>query len=144
MPSPSNEDRICAMFDSFCKKVSRNFLIDLQRANESRKKYIADEPVELLRELYGQQENYPSDSLVLYAVGYACLVESEPLYRALLSLPDKQRWVLLLGFWHDMSDGEISVCLEVSTRTVYNLRKRAFAAVRKYYEREKLYPWIEL
>ena len=29
MPSPSNEDRICAMFDSFCKKVSRNFLIDL-------------------------------------------------------------------------------------------------------------------
>lgn len=31
MPSPSYEDRICAMFDSFTKTVSRNFVRNLQR-----------------------------------------------------------------------------------------------------------------
>lgn len=138
MPSPSNEDRICAMFDSFCKKVSRNYVIDLQRASESRDKYYADEPVELLLELIGQPEKYPSDSFVLYVGEYSCMVEDEFLYKALLSLPEKQRKVLLLDFWHDLTDREISEYMEVTTRTVYNLRKRAYEAIKKYYEREEV------
>ena len=65
--------------------------------------------IQSLPELYGQQGNYHLDSLVLYMAGHACLAESEPLGRALLSLPDKQKWVLLLGLWHDMFDRETGI-----------------------------------
>ncbi|MBD5097135.1 MAG: hypothetical protein HDT40_09120 [Lachnospiraceae bacterium] len=52
--------------------------------------------------------------------GNSCAVESEILYKALLSLPEKQRNVLLLDFWGNLSDREISERLEVTPRTVYN------------------------
>ena len=65
--------------------------------------------------------------------GYACMVENETLYYALLSLKERQREVLLLGFWRGLTDGEIAEKMEVSVRTVYNLRQRAFRAVRDYY-----------
>ncbi len=48
MLSPSNEDRICAMFDSFCKTVSRNFVRNLDRAEGNRDKHFSDEPVDYL------------------------------------------------------------------------------------------------
>ena len=131
MPSPSNEDRICAMFDSFSKTVSRNFVRNL-------------EPADYILELLGHEDKYPSESFVLYAGGHSCVVESETLYKALLSLPENQRSVLLLDFWRDLADGEIAEELEVTTRTVYNLRQRAYKAIRKFYERERLYPWTEL
>lgn len=63
------------------------------------------------------------------------MVESETLYKALKSLPEKQRDVLLLDFWNNLTDGEIAERLEVTTRTVYNLRQRAYKAIRKFYER---------
>ncbi|MCD8329815.1 MAG: hypothetical protein LUC27_03885, partial [Lachnospiraceae bacterium] len=101
MPSPSHEERICAMFDSFVKTVARNCVRNLQRDEANRNWHIADEPVEYLLELLGREDDYPSDSYVLYVDGYPCVVESETLYKALQSLPDKQRKVLLLDFWCD-------------------------------------------
>ena len=65
--------------------------------------------------------------------GGTCQVSST-LYNALLSLPEKQRTVILLDFWQDLPDKEIAKRMEVATRTVYNLRKRAFVAIKKYYE----------
>lgn len=62
-------------------------------------------------------------------------MESETLYEALKSLPEKQRNVLLLDFWRNLSDGEIAERLEVTTRTVYNLRHRAYQAIKKFYGR---------
>ena len=41
MVSPSNEDRICAMFDSFSKTTSRNYFKDLLRAEKRRDAYTA-------------------------------------------------------------------------------------------------------
>ncbi len=135
MTSPSDEKRICAMFDSFCKKVSRNYLRDLERAEERRDSHYSDEPVDYFLELSGRRDIYPSDSFVLYADGMPCAVESETLYKALLSLSERQRNVLLLGFWRGQADGEISERMEVTTRTVYNLRQRAFSRIREYYEK---------
>lgn len=83
----------------------------------------------------GREDNYSSDTFVLYAGDYSCTVESETLYKALLSLPEKLRNVLLLDFWCDLTDEEISKQMEVTTRTVYNLRRRAFSKVREFYEK---------
>lgn len=135
MVSPSYEDRICAMFDSFSKTASRNYYRDLLRAEKRRNRNYQEEPVDYLLELLGHKDAYPSDSFVLYVDGHSCVVESETLYKALESLPEKQRAVLLLDFWRDFTDGEIAERLEVTTRTVYNLRQRAYKAIRKFYER---------
>lgn len=135
MVSPSYEDRICAMFDSFCKTVSRNFYRDLLRAENRRNQHYLEEPVEYLLELLGRKDAYPSDSYVLHVDGHSCVVESETLYEALKSLPEKQQTVLLLDFWRNLTDGEIAKRLEVTTRTVYNLRQRAYKAIKKFYER---------
>lgn len=135
MVSPSYEDRICAMFDFFSKIASRNYYRDLLRAEKRRDSHYHEEPVEYLLELLGHRDAYPSDSFVLYVDGHSCVVESETLYKALQSLPEKQRTVLLLDFWRSFTDEEIAKRLEVTTRTVYNLRQRAYKAIRKFYER---------
>ena len=62
------------------------------------------------------------------------VVHSETLYKAFCSLPEKQRKVLLFDFWYAWTDGEIAARMEVTTRTVYNLRQRAFKAIRTFYE----------
>lgn len=135
MVSPSYADRICEMFDSFCKTVSRNYYRDLLRAEKRRNDHYKEEPVEYLFELLGHRDDYPSDSFVLYADGDSCVVESEILYEALKSLPEKQQTVLLLDFWRNLPDWEIAKRLEVTTRTVYNLRRRAYQAIKKFYGR---------
>ena len=144
MVSPSNEDRICAMFDSFSKTTSRNYFKDLLRAEKRRDKNYQEEPVEYILELLSREDTYPSDFFVLYVDGNSCVVESETLYKALQSLPEKQRTVLLLDFWRNFTDEEIAKRLEVTTRTVYNLRQRAYKAIRKFYERSGLYRWTKL
>ena len=108
MASPSREDRICEMFDSFFKTASRNYFRDLLRAEDRRDKHFPTEPIDDSLELLGREDEYPSDSFVLYVGGHPCAVASETLYKALLSLPENQRSVLLLDFWRDLSDGEIA------------------------------------
>lgn len=137
MQVPSErEARLCAMFDSFCKTVARNFSRNLKRADENRRKYdgTGEELVQYLLHLLSYEDTRPSDQFVLYADELPCVVESESLYKALKSLPDNQRKVLLWDFWYGLTDGEIAKRLEVTTRTVYNLRHRAFSRIRKFYE----------
>lgn len=137
MTSPSYDEQVCAMFDAFCKRASVNYIEDLRRAERRRTKNYPCEPVEYLFELLGHVDTYPSDSFMLYADGRECAVKSETLYNALSSLPERQRDVLLLGFWHSLTDGEIAEMMEVTTRTVYNLRQRAFRAIKEYYGKKR-------
>ena len=65
---------------------------------------------------------YAADQLVLNMDGLPCVLENKLLYNALLTLPDKERRVILYDFWYDLKDKEISEKLEVTVRTVYNLR----------------------
>ena len=136
MNAPSDyEKRIVAMVDSFTKTVARNFSRNLKRAKANAEKHYSDEPVDYLLETLSHDDRYPSDHFVLYADELSCVVHSETLYKALQSLPEKQRTVLLLDFWRNFTDEEIAKRLEVTTRTVYNLRQRAYKAIRKFYER---------
>lgn len=141
MKSPSeHERRLIAMFDSFSKTVARNFSRNLKRAKDNAAKHYPEEPVDYLLTLLSYEDRYPSDRLVLYADELSCVVESEILYKALRSLPDRQRNVLLFDFWGDLSDREIAKRMEVTTRTVYNLRRRAFQAIKSFYEQKSSEP----
>lgn len=100
MMSPSDyEKRIVAMVDSFTKTVARNFSRNLKRAKANREKHFSDEPIDYLLELLSHDDGYPSDHFVLYADELSCVVHSETLYKALCSLPEKQRKVSLPICW---------------------------------------------
>ena len=135
MKSPSeDEKRIVAMVDSFTKTVARNFSRNLKRAKGNVQKHYSDEPIDYFLEILSRDDRYPSDYFVLYADELPCVVHSETLYKVLCSLSDKQRKVLLFDFWYAWTDVEIAKRMEVTTRTVYNLRQRAFQTIRTYYE----------
>lgn len=74
------------------------------------------------------------EHLILTVGGKSCVVESEILFEALKTLPAEQREVILYDFWLELKDREIAERLEVTVRTVYNLRQRAFKKIKTYYE----------
>lgn len=81
MRTPSDRDEsICAMFDSFCVTVIRNYSRNLKRAAENRKKYDAtgDEAVEYLIELLTHEDVYEAEQLVFYADGYPFISRTKP------------------------------------------------------------------
>ena len=117
--APSHtEKENCRKFAKFCFKVIKNECSNIKRAAGIRKEYDAtgEEPVEYLLELLAHEDTYTMENLILVVDGKPCAVESEMLFEALKSLPDDQRKV------------------EVTVRTVYNLRQRAFKRIKSYYE----------
>ena len=140
MMSPSDEERIVAMVDSFTKTVARNFSRNLKRAKANAEKHYSDEPVDYLLETLSHDDRYPSDHFVLYADELSCVVYSETLYKALCSLPEKQRKVLLfdllvcLDGWGNCSQngGDDPHCLQSEAARL--------KAIRTFYERKRSEP----
>lgn len=135
-PPSDRETVLCAMFESFCVATIRNYSRNLKRAMKNRQKHdgTGEESVEYLISLLSSEDRYASEQFVLDVDGLPCVLENELLYNALLSLPGRERRVILYDFWYDCKDREISKKLEVTVRTVYNLRQRAFQKIRTYYE----------
>lgn len=133
--APSNKVN-CFKFAKFCFKVIKNECKNIKRAANSWKDHSAtgEEPVEYLLELLTREDTYTVEHLVLTVNGKSCAVESEILFEALKSLPDDQRNVILYDFWLELKNKEIADRLEVTVRTVYNLRQRAFKKIKTYYE----------
>ena len=108
MKSPSDDEKqIVAMVDSFTKTVSRNFSRNPKQAKANAEKYHSDKPADYFLENLSHDGRYPSDYFVLYADQLSCVVHSETLYKALCSLPDKQRKVLPFDFWGALPDVEL-------------------------------------
>jgi len=61
----------------------------------------------------------------------AQLADRDLLLRALSSLPSKQRAVLVLRYWEDLSDGEIASTLNCRVTTVRSQASRALARLRQ-------------
>lgn len=138
MPAPSNKaERICAMFDSYCKTVLRNASRNEKRTLANRKKHevIGSEQIQCLFDANGREDIYPTAQLVIKVDKFSCVLLNDTLYLALLSLPENQRIVLLLEFWYHWTDEQIATYLGVTSRTVYNLRQRTFKAIRRFYEK---------
>lgn len=89
--SPEIEKRICAMFDSVCKIVIRNFSRNLKRAAANQRKHFSTGSIsvqQLLNSLTIEDE-HPSDQYVIYVENYLCVIKNEILYYALNELKEK-------------------------------------------------------
>ena len=99
MSAPLKDNKcIVAIFDSYAKTVMRN---ECRNAadEEKRKRKREDVGTEKMQYLFEiQEDNYPSEHLILKGANYICVITSEQLYNAMLELPEKQREVLIFRF----------------------------------------------
>jgi RNA polymerase sigma-70 factor (sigma-E family) len=58
--------------------------------------------------------------------------EQDAMWRTLATLPDRQRAVLVLRYYLDLSDSDIASALDCREGTVRSLASRAFAALREH------------
>lgn len=132
----TREERLCAMFDSYCKSVLDNTSKHLRRQMMKQAEQDGIAVSDAFQDLLSREDDYPSDSFVIYADDLLCSVSSSTLNAAFLSMPLQQRKVLILDFWESWKDREIADYMGVSVRTVYNLRQRAYRTIKTFYEKE--------
>ena len=127
-------DKSCRIkiFDCFVKTVMRN---EYRDAAAEKKRIQNREAKPDLMNVPEIEDVYPSEHFILDNEKYPCLIASDWLYDAMLELPKTQRETLILEFWYGYGDQEIAAYFHVTPRTIYNLRQKAFTAIRKYYER---------
>ena len=114
-------------FDAFCKTVLRNeartHLRDLGR---QRKLCTVDE--------------YPSDSILFTAYGYALHIHDELVAAAFASLPEQEQGILILHCVLGLADGEIGSLVGMSRSAVQRHRTKALNELRKRLEEERRKP----
>lgn len=138
MSAPLKDNKcIVAIFDSYAKTVMRNECRNAadEEKRKQKREDVGTEKMQYLFEMQIQEDIYPSEHLVLKSANYICVITSEHLYNAMLELSEKQREVLILDFWYGYTDVEIASHFRVTSRTIRNWRKKAFTAIRCYYER---------
>lgn len=131
---------IIEMFDSYSKAIQRNEcrnLIKKKKAKKNTRETVMSKKGQYLFEQQEYQDTYPSDGFYLKGINdtYCCFILDERLFYAMEKLPLKVRTMLIMSFWHSMSDVEIARRLGVTTRTIFNWRKDAFKKIRHDYER---------
>lgn len=138
MSTPTDRDaRLCQMFDSYCKSVQDNTAKYLRRKGGIRTQREETIDIDTLIDLLPYEDDYSSHKFMVFADELFSEINSELLYNAFLSMPVNQRKVLILDFWKGWGDQKIAEYLEVSVRTVYNLRQRAYQKIRLLNDQKK-------
>ena len=123
------------MFDSYCKTVIRNASINLKRGFALRREREATGVDEAWFDSMEAMDDYPSAHFELKVGTLRCFISSGILYKAMITLTERQKTVLILDFWNELPDKEIAKNIGVTLRTVYNTRQSAFKAIQMYYEK---------
>lgn len=123
-------------FDAFCKTVLRheamNYFRELNRQRKRAIQFSALSQHEIA-ELYTIDE-YPSDSFVFSAFGYALHIRDELVADAFASLPEREQSILILCCVLELTDGEIGSIAEMSRSAVQRHRTKALNELRKRLE----------
>lgn len=124
-------------FDSFCKTVLRNKARNLHKMlnlKEQREMYYEDMPQSMLDSLI-HEDRYQTDSARHFSVsGIDVHVHDEHLANAIQSLPPNTRDIILLSFFSEQTDRDISECLHIPTSTLLNRKKAALSKLKDLLE----------
>lgn len=85
----------------------------------------------------GITDEYSTEFTAFQVLGSEVRVHEEQLCEAILELSEKQRNVLLMFYFLEMSDAEISKILGISRCTVYRNRMRSLDFIRDRYRRNQ-------
>lgn len=132
------QEKIVNQFDYFCKQAisaeQKNYFKHLRRV--SRKEVSFSMLGERTVNQFSVFDKKPSDCHQFKIDGTSVYVENERLVEMLKELSNRQREVLLMHYFLDMSDSEIGEILEVDRTTVYRNRMKALKILRKMMEDE--------
>lgn len=120
-------------FDAFCKTVLRNeaktYLRDLgrQRNRETEFRALSQHEMDKLCTM----DEYPSDSVVFTAYGYALHIRDELVADAFANLPEQEQSILILHCVLELADGEIGGLVGMSRSAVQRHRIKTLNELRK-------------
>ncbi len=134
--SSEKQSRIRKQFDSFCKTLLKNEMIDYERERSYRLKHEVSFS-ELTQEELSRMTNtdeYVVESEVFRVLDYDVEVKDELIGEALKYLPEKKRNVILLSFFMDMTDTEIAKHMNLVRSTIHHHRVSSLQALKKIME----------
>jgi RNA polymerase sigma factor (sigma-70 family) len=134
--TPSQKKTVRHQFDSFCRKVLREEARDYIRAIKklAEREVSFSELSEEQMERLCVQDKYPSEQHHFDVQGYHVVIEDNRLAEALSSLSDEQRDIVLLSYFLDMNDREISERLNIVRSTVQYRRTSSITKMRERME----------
>lgn len=138
MKSSSFEQAIQAQFDCLTKKVIKRAAKKYERTIARRLKHempFSGCPDSELNK-FGVWDKYLSDYTAFNVFGMEVQVSDDQLSKALRTLPEKKRNIILLSYFMDMSDAEIGDLMNVVRTTVYRHRTSTLKEIKKMMEEE--------
>lgn len=115
-----NDEIIQNRFDSFCKTVLKNVAIDCYREiqkHRERELFFSELTKEEWQQLYMEDE-YRLDSHMFQVLGQEVEVKNFMIAKALNSLPEKQRNVILMYYYLEMTEIEIAEQMDLGQSTI--------------------------
>lgn len=132
------EETIECQFDSFCKTVLRNYARDLYNEINRRNKTMVSlelaTPAELATLAIFDKHDFDAISQIVH--GQLVSIYDDVIADAIESLTLRQKDIILLSYFAEMSNAEIATLLELSESTVHYHKKRALAKLRNYMKDE--------
>ena len=138
MEPRNHEESIRHSFDSYCKKVLKQRVIDLQRQLKrrgEREVAFSEMPARELASL-SVTDQYFADEFVFSVLGENIGVSDADLADALNILPAEKRDIVLMSYFFDMTDKEIAERLNMARRTVANQRTSTLRKLKKIMDSE--------
>jgi RNA polymerase sigma factor (sigma-70 family) len=135
--SSKKQLKVTKQFDSFCKTVLKNEMIDYERTRSYQRKHevpfseLTDEEMSQLSTM----DEYIAESEMFRVLNYDIEVKDELISEALKSLPEKKRDVILLSFFLDMTDTEIAEHMNLVRSTIHHHRVNSLKLLRQIMER---------
>lgn len=130
------EKTIMHQFDTFCKKILKNEVIDYENHLECRRKHevlFSELSEQEIKQLF-MTDDYNLDNYQFQVMGYDIEVKDSLIAEALQSLTEKKRNVILLSYFMDMSDAEIAREMNLVRSTIHEHRKRSLEQMKKIME----------
>ena len=125
-------------FDSFCKTVLRNEVRDYyDEIKRQREKEISfSELSEQEFALLSTTDKYLATERTFNVLGRDVIVYDENIAEALRNLPERNRDIILLYYFLELSDGEIGKKLNMIRSTVQYKRTSTLQELKKFLEEE--------
>ena len=129
--TPSQKKTVRHQFDSFCRKVLREEARDYFRhlnvlsQHEQSLSWLSDEQLSELCVL----DEYPSESYRFHVQEFNVCVSNEDLAQALASITDEKQSIVVLAYFLDMTDENISGRSNIVRQTVqYKFSLKSYAS----------------
>ena len=138
-----NEWQKRCTFNGFCKKVLKNEAIDAIRENRTRSRRevtFSDLSPQEENQLYTCDQYFVNDEAEKSFFVAGREITAKQLADALHSLPEEKRQAVLLYYFFDMTDVEITELMKIPRSTVQFRRTSSFELLKRFLE-EKADEW---